>query len=181
MIYGQRVRLRSPEREDIPRFVAWLNDPEVRSGLSLYLPLSLVEEEQWFEDMVKSPAPERPMVIEIEDNGGWTAVGNCGFLPIDWRNRSGEVGIFIGEKSYWNKGFGTEVMRLLLKHGFDTLNLHRIGLRVYENNRGAIRSYEKAGFQNEGCLREAEYQEGKYLDIYLMSVLRSEWENIHAE
>jgi RimJ/RimL family protein N-acetyltransferase len=72
-------------------------------------------------------------------------------------------------------------MRLLLKHGFDTLNLHRIGLRVYENNRGAIRSYEKAGFQNEGCLREAEYQEGKYLDIYLMSVLRSEWENIHAE
>jgi RimJ/RimL family protein N-acetyltransferase len=181
MIYGQRVRLRPPERGDIPHFAAWLNDPEVRSGLALYLPLSLVEEELWFENMIKSPAPEHPLVIEIKDNGDWTTVGNCGFHQIDWRNRSAEVGIFIGEKAYWNMGYGTEVMCLLLAHGFNTLNLHRIGLRVFENNRGAIRSYEKAGFQNEGRLRQAEFQEGKYWDVRLMSVLRSDWEKIHRE
>lgn len=175
MIYGQRIRLRAVEKEDIPRFVAWLNDPEVRSGLSLYLPISESEEENWFENMLNTPAPEHPLVIEIVDGGGWVPVGNCGFLQMDWRIRSAEVGIFIGKKDYWNLGYGTEVIQLLLRHGFDTLNLNRIGLRVFENNPRAIRSYEKAGFQPEGRLRQAAYREGRYLDVLLMSVLRSDW------
>jgi RimJ/RimL family protein N-acetyltransferase len=66
-------------------------------------------------------------------------------------------------------------MRLMLQHGFDTLNLNRIFLRVYSNNLRAIRCYEKAGFVQEGCMRQAHYQDGNYLDILLMSVLHSEW------
>jgi RimJ/RimL family protein N-acetyltransferase len=86
------------------------------------------------------------------------------------------VGIFIGEKSLWNQGYGTEVMKLLLKHGFHTLNLNRIALEVYENNPRAVRSYEKAGFVHEGCKRQGMYKDGHYIDILLMSVLRSEWQ-----
>lgn len=178
MIYGQRLRLRAPEREDLPRFVTWLNDPEVLTGLKLHLPLSMGEEEQWYENMLKSPGHEHPMVIEIRTGDTWTPVGNCGFHQTDWRNRSSEVGIFIGEKQYWNQGYGTEVMHLLLRHGFNTLNLNRIGLCVFESNQRAIRSYEKAGFVNEGRLRQAEFQEGKYVDVLCMSVLRSEWRDI---
>lgn len=175
MIYGQRIRLRAPDREDIPRFTAWLNDPEVRAGLTIYLPMSLSEEEQWFERMLKSPLYEHPLVIEIAEGEAWKPVGNAGFHEFDWRIRSAEVGLFIGEKAYWNKGYGTEVMRLLLRHGFETLNLNRIMLRVYENNPRAIRSYEKAGFVHEGRLRQAMYKDGQYQDILYMSVLRSEW------
>lgn len=82
----------------------------------------------------------------------------------------------IGDKSYWDKGYGTEVMGLLLSHGFDTLNLNRIYLRVYVSNPRAIRSYEKAGFTLEGRLREAVFQRGAYGDVLIMSALRSEWD-----
>jgi RimJ/RimL family protein N-acetyltransferase len=175
MIYGERIRLRAPEREDLPRFVAWLNDPEVRENILLYLPMSLVAEERWFEEMLSRPDPEHPMVIEIREGEGWEPIGNCGMLNLDWRNRSAELGIFIGEKSLWNHGYGTEAMRLLLQHGFNTLNLNRMFLRVFETNLRGIRAYEKAGFVHEGRARQAQYQDGRYVDVLWMSVLRSEW------
>ena len=115
------------------------------------------------------------MVIEVRQGEDWKAIGNCGIHQIDWRFRSGEVGIFIGDKSYWNQGYGTQVMRLLLRHGFKTLNLNKIMLEVYENNPRAIRSYEKAGFVHEGRKRQGMYKDGKYFDVLLMSVLRAEW------
>ena len=87
-----------------------------------------------------------------------------------------EVGLFIGDKSCWNKGYGTEVMRLLLRHGFGTLNLNRIFLRVDAANQGGIRAYEKAGFVHEGRFREGTFRDGHYEDMLFMSVLRSEWQ-----
>lgn len=175
MIYGDRIRLRAPEREDIPRFAAWLNDPEVRKNLMLFMPLSLADEEHWFDGMLQLPQAEHPFVIEIRQGDGWHAIGNCSFNRIDWRVRSSEVGIFIGEKQLWNQGYGTETMRLMLRHGFNTLNLNRIFLRVYETNPGGIRAYEKAGFVHEGRLRQEEFQDGRAIDVLIMSVLRSEW------
>jgi diamine N-acetyltransferase len=86
-----------------------------------------------------------------------------------------EFGIFIGDKSLWDKGYGTEAVELLLLHGFQTLNLNRIYLRVYSTNLRAKRSYEKAGFVLEGTLRQAMYRHGQYADIHIMSVLRPEW------
>jgi len=176
MIYSDRIRLRAPERADIPRFVGWLNDPEVRTGLLIALPLSQADEEGWFERMLARPLEEHPLTIEVHQGEEWSMIGNCGFHNIDWRSRAAEVGIFIGEKSLWNKGYGTEAMQLLLKHGFQTLNLNRIALEVYENNPRAVRSYEKVGFVHEGRKRQGMYKDGKYIDILLMSVLRSEWQ-----
>ncbi len=133
-------------------------------------------EEKWYEEILGAPVDERPLVIEMREADSWVPVGNCGFDKIDWRNRSGELGIFIGEKSYWSQGYGTEAVRLLVKHGFETLNLNRIFLRVFSNNLRAIRSYEKAGFIAEGHMRQAEFRHGAYKDVILMSVLRSEWD-----
>ena len=67
-------------------------------------------------------------------------------------------------------------MQALIWHGFYHLNLHRIWLRVHEPNKGGIRAYEKAGMQPEGRLREAHYQEGKFVDVHIMSILRQEWD-----
>jgi diamine N-acetyltransferase len=175
LIYGENIRLRAPERSDIPQFVAWLNDPEVIAGLLIALPMSQAEEEEWFENMIKRPAVEHPLTIEVREGDAWMMIGNCGFHNIDWRCHSAEVGIFIGDKHYWNRGYGTEAMCLLLQHGFNTLNLNRIALEVYRANPRAIRSYEKAGFIHEGCKRQGIYKDGQYIDILLMSVLRSEW------
>jgi RimJ/RimL family protein N-acetyltransferase len=81
----------------------------------------------------------------------------------------------IGAKQHWNRGYGTEAFNLIIEHGFNTLNLNRIWLRVYENNPQAIRSYEKAGLTIEGRKRQAHYDKGAYVDVILMSILRSEW------
>jgi len=175
MIYGENLRLRAPEREDISTFVKWFNDPEVRSGISMVYPMSRAEEEIWFDSMLKSPQPERTLVIEKCDGKQWTMIGTCGYHIIDWRNRSAELGIVIGEKQLWDMGFGTETMSLLIEHGFNTLNLNRIALQVFSSNPRAIRAYEKAGFIKEGVLRQAIYKNGNYSDIFIMSVLKSEW------
>jgi RimJ/RimL family protein N-acetyltransferase len=179
MIKGDGIRFRGIEREDLPSFVKWLNDPEIRRGLALSLPLSLAQEEEWFADLSKGSEYERPLAIEIQPDPNkdhWVFVGNCGLIGIDWQNRHAEMGIHIGEKEYWNKGFGTKAMLLLCKHGFDNLNLHRLWLRVFESNQRAIRSYEKAGFKLEGRYREAQFVEGKYEDVIIMSMLQSEWQ-----
>jgi RimJ/RimL family protein N-acetyltransferase len=181
VITGERIRLRAISRDDLPMFVDWLNDQDVREGLSLHYPMSVDNEQKWYDAMLQEPIDEHPLTIEIRNGDAWVTVGNCGFHKIDWRNRSAEVGIFIGEKSYWNQGYGTETMRLLLSHGFDTLNLNRIFLRVFSQNARAIRAYEKVGFKYEGLFRQAEYQKGRYIDVQFMSVLHSEWHDAQGQ
>ena len=163
MIPGKRVRLRGVEREDLPYFVKWLNDPEVIKGLVIFLPLSTTDEENWFESLAKLPPEEKPLAIEIKEGDNWRLVGNSSFHNISLNNRCADVGIFIGDKKVWGKGYGTETMLLLLRHGFETLNLHRVSLIVYEDNLQAIRAYEKAGFIHEGRMRENRYLPGKVL------------------
>lgn len=175
IVYGKRVRLRSAERSDLEKFVTWINDPEVTAGLTLYLPMSSVDEEKWFENAMQRPQEEKPLVIDMKDGTDWRLIGNSSFFSFDWISRSAEVGIMIGDKTAWNQGYGTEVMMLLLRHGFATLNLNRIYLRVYAENKRAIRTYEKAGFVHEGCMRQAVYKHGMFSDVLFMSVLREEW------
>jgi diamine N-acetyltransferase len=176
VIYGERVRLRGAERSDLDKFVEWINDPEVTESLTLFLPMSSVDEEKWFDDVMQRPQEEKPLVIDMKDGADWRLIGNSSFLDFDWVARSAEVGIMIGDKTVWNRGYGTEVMTLLLRHGFETLNLNRVFLRVYSENKRAIRAYEKAGFVHEGCMRQAVYKHGSYNDVLFMSVLREEWD-----
>ncbi|MBI5943912.1 MAG: GNAT family N-acetyltransferase [Chloroflexi bacterium] len=175
VIFGQHLRLRAIEREDLKKFHAWVNDPEVTRGLAMFLPKSMTEEEEWFNSLAKYDAKERPFAMDARKGKGWKLIGNCGVFKVDAVNRSAELGIMIGDKSEWDKGYGAEAMTLLLRHCFETLNLNRAFLRVYADNIRAVRSYEKDGFVLEGRLREAVYKFGKYEDVLLMSVLRSEW------
>ena len=129
LINGERICLRAAGREDIPIFLRWINDEVVAENLLFATPISQYEEEKWYGAMMEKPASEHVLVIEVrkpENSKENQPIGNCQFHDIDWRNRSAEIGIMIGEKSYWNKGYGTETMRLMLEHGFNNLNLHRI-------------------------------------------------------
>ncbi|BAJ63298.1 GNAT family N-acetyltransferase [Anaerolinea thermophila] len=176
MLFSQRLRLRPIQRSDLPFFVEWLNDPEVRQFITVTVPLSLEEEEQWYEQMLKQPKPERPFAIEVREEGEWRLIGNITLFDLSWVNRSAEVGILIGDKRFWNRGYGREAMRLMVQHAFETLNLNRVYLRVDVENIRGIKSYEQAGFVKEGILRQANYRNGKYSDMMVMSVLRSEWQ-----
>jgi len=180
MLYGERIRLRRIERADLPRFVEWLNDPEVRESLLQIYPLGLAEEERWFEAMLKEEPARQPYAIDasaqVQDTAtqAWTHIGTTGFHHVDWRNRAAEVGIFIGVKSLWGTGCGTDALHTLLRWGFEELNLHRVCLRVFDDNPRAIRSYEKLGFRMEGRLRQDHFHRGRYSDTLVMGLLREE-------
>jgi diamine N-acetyltransferase len=176
IIYGERIRLRAVEQEDVKKFFEWVNDPEVTHGLTLYLPMSMTDEERWFEQASTRAPDEKPFAIDVRAGDGWRLIGNCTFFDMDTVAHSAEIGIMIGEKSVWNQGLGTETISLLLRHGFETLNLNRISLKVYSDNPRARRTYEKVGFIHEGSLRQAVYKRGRFGNVELMSVLRSEWE-----
>ena len=81
----------------------------------------------------------------------------------------------IGDKAYWSQGYGTDAMLTFVRFGFDEMNLHRIDLTVDADNPRAIRCYQKCGFVEEGRLRENRYQQGKYGDQLVMSILRDEF------
>jgi len=171
MITGERTRLRAIERSDIPAFVRWFNDPEVRSYLTTYSPLSQAEEERWFKKQLDD---EDRHNLAIETSEG-VHIGVLGFHEIDWKNRCAGCGIVIGERSFWDQGYGTDALRTLLRFAFDEMNLHRVFLYVYDFNERGIRCYEKVGFQHEGRLRQSRFTAGRYVDDLVMSILREEW------
>lgn len=181
MINGERVRLRPVEKDDLPRYVKWFQDPQVREGLTIFMPLSQGQEEKWFQNHLDGFPANRatqPLAIDTpaDDGEGWVHIGSCGFHDIDWRARKAEFGIVIGDKAYWNKGLGTDAVRTLVRFGFDDLNLNRIWLRVFDHNTRAIRTYEKVGFIKEGVWRQDVFKHGKYHDTILMGILREEFE-----
>ena len=94
---------------------------------------------------------------------------------IDWNHGNGWVGIGLGEREYWGKGYGTDAMRVVLGFAFTELNLHRVSLNVFAYNPRAIRSYEKAGFQHEGRLRKLICRDGQRTDDVWMGILGEEW------
>ena len=178
VILGKHVRLRPLEREDLPRFVRWVSDPEIRAHVAQYKPLSLAQEEQWYARNLEAGDTQSWAIDAHREQttaDPWEHIGVCGYHVIDWRNRSGEVGIIIGAREYWSQGFGTDAMQTLVGWGFNTLNLNRVHLHVYADNARAIRCYEKVGFRTEGCLRQANFHNGVYRDALLMGLLREEW------
>ena len=176
MIYGDNIRLRAIERDDLPRFVEWFNDPDVREGLTVFLPMSMTQEEKWYEDMLASDPIGHALAIDLRSGDNWTHIGSAGLHHQDMRNRNAELGIVIGDKRYWDKGHGTDIMHTLLRHSFLTLNLHRVFLRVFDNNPRAVKVYLRVGFTEEGRLREDRYHNGSYNDTIIMGILRHEWE-----
>jgi len=174
MIRGERIYLRPAERSDLATFVRWLTDAEVSRHLSFRAPFSEAMEEKWFEGMVERQGKSDYHFVICLINGD-RPIGTAGLHGVDLENGHAEFGISIGEKSEWNRGYGTDALNAICDFGFGQLRLERIELNVFEDNARAIRSYEKAGFRHEGRLRRAQFGDGQYFDVLRMALLRDEW------
>jgi RimJ/RimL family protein N-acetyltransferase len=174
IIHGEHVYLRPAERTDLPTFVRWLNDAETTRNLALRAPISLPMEEQWFDKMLAAKGKSQFLfVICLADDH--RAIGTTDLRNIDYENGGAAFGIVIGEKSEWNKGYGTDALNAITDFGFGALRLERIELDVYVGNDRARRSYEKAGFELEGTLRHAHFADGQHVDVDRMALLRADW------
>ncbi len=115
------------------------------------------------------------MRFAIETKDG-VHIGTVNFHQTLPEDRRASLGIMIGEKEYWSKGYGTDAMRTLLRFGFEEMNLHRIELTVHAGNERALACYRKCGFVEEVRLRQHRYAQGAYHDTLWMGILREEWE-----
>jgi len=164
-LIGKKCCLSPVDINDTDKFCEWLNDPEVTRNLVMYSGvISAVTEKSILENLSKTHTYS---IIDIESNN---LIGNCGYMNIDNLNQTADAGIFIGDKNYWNRGYGTEALSLLADYGFKALNLHNIFLKVYSFNKRAIRSYEKVGFKiigirRESLLRDLERHDEIYMDL----------------
>jgi RimJ/RimL family protein N-acetyltransferase len=173
---GKLVRLRAVELDDLDRSFAWINDAEVTRYLahqSAY-PFSRAQEEEWIRGAVKrTQPPDLTYAIEtLEDARHIGSIGLHGMLN---NAHKAELGILIGDKTCWNRGFGTDAIVTMLKFAFDHINLNRVVLEVHDDNARAIACYRKCGFIEEGLLRQDRYRDGEYGDTIVMGVLREEF------
>ncbi len=169
-----RIYLRPAERRDVDDFVRWFADAETTRYLASRAPFSRAMEDRWFDQMLeKQGKRDYHFVICLVDTD--EPIGTAGLHDINGVDGHAEFGISIGEKRYWNQGLGTQALHAICDFGFGALRLERIELRVYAPNLRARRSYEKAGFTQEGTLRRAMFAEGDFWDVHVMALLRDEW------
>ncbi|MBM3140210.1 MAG: GNAT family N-acetyltransferase [Chloroflexi bacterium] len=176
---GERVRLRPAEVTDTPRFLPWINDPEVRHllGAAAYQ-YSLAAEEEFIRSRQENSWEAGVfLVIEAMDaDDEPRTIGNLEARRLHAESRHAEIGILIGDREYWGRGYGEDAMRTLCRFLFEELDLHRVYLSVLEFNPRARRSYEKVGFVEEGRKREHAFIAGRYYDVIEMGLLRREFE-----
>ncbi len=172
---GEITRLRAVERSDAERAYRWVNDREVTEHLGIRYPLSMASEEEWVERAAqRNRYSDAVFAIEIAESG--EHIGNCGLHDVHPEDRSAELGVMIGAKEQWSRGYGTDALRTLITFGFREMNLRRIFLRVDENHPGAIKAYERIGFQHEGRHRAAHWSRGRALDFLQMSIQRDQFD-----
>jgi len=129
---------------------------------------------EWFDKEQEKELPSYfPFAIRLLEDD--RLIGDIGLGGIQWTHGNAFVGIGLGDRAYWGKGYGTDAMQVILRYAFKELNLHRVSLDVFEYNPRAIRSYEKAGFVHEGRMRRMLNREGQRWDMVFMGILREEW------
>ncbi len=173
-LIGTKCYLSPPSPEDAELWANWDNDLEVAIPLGdeAYLSLSLESEQNHLAEDLRLQRP----IFSIVDLANDQVIGRCVLFAIDQLNRRAMLGIVIGEKSHWSRGYGQDALRLLLDYGFNLLNLNAISLGVFTFNERAIQAYRKVGFREVGLQRQARIIAGRKYDVLLMDILAEEFD-----
>jgi RimJ/RimL family protein N-acetyltransferase len=165
-----RVYLREVRPSDADdRYYQWMNDPDVTSFLeSRFYPISVESLRQYVTDR---QTDRDSVFLAIVDKKQDLHIGNVKLGPIDWIHRHAEIGILVGEKPLWGRGYATETIRLVVDYAFRVLGLHKVTAGCYANNLGSQRAFEKAGFRVEGSRKSHLLWEGQYVDLVLLGIV----------
>jgi len=174
MLSGEKVKLRAVEREDLDLLTAFDNDVELELVANDVppRPVSRSRRQRRFDEQLKESRDVVPFMIDADGK----AIGECSLGNFDQVARTCELGIAIGDRDYWGRGYGRDAVRVLVAYGFRSFNLHKIWLEVGAGNERAVRAYRACGFVEEGRLREQWYVAGQYVDVVLMGLLRTDWQ-----
>ncbi|HEU5114552.1 MAG TPA: GNAT family protein [Candidatus Paceibacterota bacterium] len=168
---GHTALLCLPIESDLPLFTRWINDPEINRFLKHRMPILHAGEKKWFDSLADR---KNDVVLTLCTTAG-RPIGVMGMHRIDWINGTATTGAFIGEKSLWGKGYGSDAKMVLLNYAFNTLNLRKICSRVYDFNGRSLAYSKKCGYREEGRLRKHVFRDGNYYDVIELAVFKEDW------
>jgi len=173
MIKGNLVGLRAVEKEDLALLRDWRNYTEFRKNFREVRELSLADQEAWFDSLQKTKNINFMFtIIRLSDS---KPIGAAGLLYINWVIRAADFSFYIGEdKAYIDTdGYAEEAAQLLIEYGFNNLNLHKIWMELYEFDERKFEFFkDKFNFKIDGVLRDNCFEDGKYWNSYIISLLK---------
>ncbi len=177
MLEGNNIYLAPLDVENAETARSWINDPEVNTWLLVgHVPVSREQERAWYAQVDASDADH---VFEIRTKDSDRYIGNCGLHKVDMLNRSGEIGILIGELDAQGKGHGKDAILVVLRYAFHTLGLHTVRISYIDGNERSAHLYAKLGFTQTGRCREHIHLRGEFHDLVLMDMTREEYEGLY--
>lgn len=171
-IRGKRITLRAIEAEDLPLLHAWLNRPEIASGLGdIHFPSSRAQQLKWFE---RAQTDERTIRLAVQDAEG-VLLGYTGFWNIHWRDRRAEHALVVGDARYQGRGFGREIIMTAARYAFEEMDLYRLDANILETNPASLKAYQSCGYRIEGTLRGHALRRGRRVNRLLLGLLAEEY------
>jgi RimJ/RimL family protein N-acetyltransferase len=175
MIKGKLIGLRAVEINDLEHLKNWRNNTEFRKNFREVRELNSVNQDSWFNKINSSPNDFMFTIIRLEDN---KPIGACGLLYVNWIIRSADFSFYIGIEDYYidNLGLAKESAELLIKYGFNNLNLNKIWMELYEFDSKKLDFFKNHfSFKIDGKLRDNSFEDGRYFNSYIISLIQSEY------
>ncbi len=170
---GENICLRLLKTDDVNGdYYLWLNDPEITAFNSHgRFPMT---KEKLLSYIDHSRSSKNDLILAIEDKITLKHIGNISLQNINWLDRNAEIAFLLGNKAFWGKGIMHEAGNLLISHGFQSLNLHRIYCGTSSENVGMQKLATKLKMKKEGLRKEAIFKKGQYYDIVEYGILATE-------
>jgi RimJ/RimL family protein N-acetyltransferase len=177
MITGKLTGLRAVEAGDLEQLKQWRNLPTFRRNFREVRELNNDNQQKWFQSLQNNLTRDYMFsIVDLKDN---SLIGACGLLYINWIIRSADFSFYIGKDELYidDLGFSEDAVTLLLNYGFNNLNLHKIWMELYEFDDKKLTFFQKKfNFKTDGTLRDNCFEDGKYWNSYIISLLNGNFE-----
>jgi RimJ/RimL family protein N-acetyltransferase len=175
MIKGKLTALRAVEKEDLVLLRDWRNISEFRKNFREVRELNLAHQEKWYDrSCIDNPNDFMFIIVDIDN---YEPIGACGLLYINWIIRAADFSFYIGKDNLYidDNGYAKDASKLLIDYGFNSLNLHKIWMELYEFDKKKIAFFTKEfNFKKDGCLRDNCFENGKYWNSYIISLINDQ-------
>ena len=168
-VQGDKLYLRRLCSTDLDRTWEWLHRPDVYSKIGVQVPFTKEQQQQWFAALQKD---ESKIVFAVCRNEDDAHIGNVSIDMIDRRHWNARFSIFIADKEVRGKGFGSEALALLEQAAFKQFGLHKVWCKTDAGDSGVLQFYEKAGYIQEGLLKEHEMKDGRFVDKVIFAKIQ---------
>jgi RimJ/RimL family protein N-acetyltransferase len=176
MLVGNYTCLRAVESTDLELLKEWRNFPEFRINFREHRELGLENQKKWFDRLTTSP---NDYMFVILDKETLEPIGACGLLYTNWIIRSSDFSFYIGKnKLYIDEKYAKDAADVLIRYGFNDLNLNKIWMELYEYDSKKLEFFQSEfRFKVDGKLRSNAFAQGEYWDSFIISLLRSEFKD----